>query len=164
MCLITSLLRKQSLIVIWGRAHAHCTCTLVDPNDVGFSYCLLYKHGAGGCREGDGVPCRPHSASIENCKARVSLSSSFAMQRSFAAWKYLRHHWSRSPWTYRWRCFIFAAFPSLSSIYLFARASLGYLITHLPPENAAVAAAWIIIGESLQNLYWFAFKIQTFRS
>lgn len=61
-----------------GTSSCCCACTLVDLNDVGFSYCLLYKHEAGGSGEGEwqgngsggDVPCQPYSASIENCKAR----------------------------------------------------------------------------------------------
>lgn len=62
-----------------GTSSCCCACTLVDLNDVGFSYCLLYKHGAGDGVEGErwgnvgggGVPCQPYSASAENCEARL---------------------------------------------------------------------------------------------
>lgn len=162
MCLITSMLRKQGLIVIWGRARAaapaHWWILMMS---VFLTVCYT-NTGLGGSREGEGG--RPLSTVFclrTKLQSQVSHSSSFMMQRSFTAWKYLRHHCSCR---YCWRCFIFATFPSLSSIHLFTRASLGYLITQLPPEDAAVVAAWAITGESPQNLHRFALKIKTFCS
>lgn len=112
-----------------GTSSCCCACTLVEFNDVGFSYCLLYKHGAGGSGEGQGVGTGWGGALFclrGKLQCQVSRSNSYTMQRSFAAWKYLRHHCSCR---YRWRRFIVATFPSLSFIHLSTRASLGYLIT-----------------------------------
>lgn len=171
MCLITSMLKKQGLIVIWGRAHAaapaHWWILMMS---VFLTVCYtntrlgVVERGRG---RGTGVGGRPLSTVFclhRKLQSQVSRSNSFIIQQSFAAWKYLCHHCSCSSCTYSWRCFIFATFPSLSSIHLFARASLGYLITHLLPEDAAIVVAWNINGKSPQNRHRFAFKIQPFCS
>lgn len=73
MCLITSMLRKQGLIVIWGRARAAAPAHWWSLMMSVFLTVCCTNTGLGvvgrgrGWGQGGGVP---YSASVENCKAR----------------------------------------------------------------------------------------------
>lgn len=170
MCLITSMLRKQGLIVIWGRAHAAAPAhwwilmmsvfLTVCYTNTGLGGGRGWARGRGGGGGGASLVNRILPR-LENCKARFSHSKLFhdaaiplPRGNTFVTTT------PAAPADTVDTALSLRRFPSLSSIHLFTHASLGYLITHLLPGDAAIVAVPTIIGKSLQNLHWFAFKTQ----
>lgn len=153
MCLITSMLRKQGLIVIWGRAHAAAPAhwwilmmsvflTVCYTNTGGGWGWAGGRWGGGGC-----VPRQPYSASVRKLQSQVfSLKTLSWCSDSFAAWKHLRHHRSCSSCGYCRHCFVVATF-SLSFFHPSVHPRIFRISNNSPPS-------WRRCHRGCVNYYW----------